>query len=210
VAAAHARLLKDASIQFHPYVDRAPAVLSLLRVLAPLLKALGPFGGWIVFGGLIIALGALFYPLVQRLLQSSPSKPSSVNLTGALAPPSRARARALLEEADRLAAEGQFGEAARILLARSIQDVEAQRPKSIPKSATAREIARLPVLTEDARVCFSGIASAAESFAFAGKPMDQSTFDRCRTLYADFALPTVWSTANPRTRGGGADGVSAP
>jgi hypothetical protein len=42
--------------------------------------------------------------------------------------PDRAAAIALLEEADRLAAEGRYGEAAHLLLQRSVHHIAAARP----------------------------------------------------------------------------------
>ena len=57
--------------------------------------------------------------------------------------PTEAKAKALLEEADRLAAQGRFDEAAHTLLYRSIEDIEDRLPRSIRKAQTSREIAGL-------------------------------------------------------------------
>jgi hypothetical protein len=208
IAAAHALLLRDASIQFHAAAPGPPAppwwlgplrrvFKALAQLLAPAFRALSPFGVWILVLVLVLLLIALLTPLTRRWLRSRAPAPSALELQAGLAPPSLARAQALLEDVDRLAAEGRFGEAARALLQRSIQDVEAQRPRSVPRSATAREIARLPTLSPEAQTCFSGIALAVERFAFAGQAMDKTAFEACRALYAEFALPALWREAAP-------------
>jgi len=107
--------------------------------------------------------------------------------------PEPARARALLEEADRLAALGHFEEAARTLLHRSIEEIEQRAPQSIRKAQTAREIARLPILPETVRTAFAPITRAVEQSWFGGRKLDSEGYQVCRKAYADFALAESWT-----------------
>ena len=80
-----------------------------------------------------------------------------------------AKAEALLEEADRLAAEGRFDEAAHTLLYRSIEDIEKRLPRSIRKAQTSREIAGLAALPAAVRSAFAPITRAVEQSWFGGQ-----------------------------------------
>ena len=76
--------------------------------------------------------------------------------------PVRGEALALLEDADRLAGEGRFGEAAHLLLRRSVHQIAEARPDWLLPASTAREIASLPMLSERARAAFGTIAARVE------------------------------------------------
>ena len=67
-------------------------------------------------------------------------------------------ARALLAEADALAAEGRFAEAVHLLLYRSVEDIEGRRPGLVKPAMTSRDLAEaqdLPTIARDAfsRIC---------------------------------------------------------
>ena len=64
--------------------------------------------------------------------------------------PQEARARLLLAQADELAAQGLYAEAAHHLLLHSIQDVEDHRPRAIRPALTARDIAAPGAVAADA------------------------------------------------------------
>jgi len=102
--------------------------------------------------------------------------------------PTATRARALLEEADRLASEGRYSEAVRVLLHRSIEDIERAFPVTISPAQTSREIARLEPLSAQGRDVFTGIAQAVETSLFGGRALDAARFAECRAAYASFAL----------------------
>ncbi|MEH6758526.1 MAG: hypothetical protein V7676_13590 [Parasphingorhabdus sp.] len=106
--------------------------------------------------------------------------------------PDQAEARQLLEEADALAGQGQFEEAAHLLLFRSIEDIEKRRPDLLRPSNTAREIERFDSLPEPARAMFTVIAGHVERGIFATTPIGEEGWTASREAYGAFALPETW------------------
>ena len=102
--------------------------------------------------------------------------------------PDRAATLALLEDADRLAAEGRFDEATRLLLQRSVAHIADARPAWVEPSSTARELAALPALPEAARNAFRVIAERVERSLFALRALSRDDWDAARAAYAEFAL----------------------
>ena len=107
--------------------------------------------------------------------------------------PSAEVVRVLLDEADRLAAEGRYAEAIHVLLYRSIQDISRARPDAVRLSLTSREIARAPSLGERTRVAFGKIARAVERTHFAGRPASRADYDAARAVYAELVSPPAAS-----------------
>lgn len=190
--AAHARLLRDGGVQFELAQPQDP-LGPWLAYLAPVLKVIGPGLGWFLLAVLLLVPLFGVYLLVRSLLKQAPVKPSSGPELRSEDRPEPLRARAFLEEADRLASQGRFGEAVRVLLHRSLDDIRDRRPRALPKSSTAREIAVSPDLSAEARICFGEIAAAVEVFAFAGRAVTAPVWERCRAAYARFALPELWT-----------------
>ena len=161
----------------------------LRSLFEPLGKALGM--SWPVVEKLLIALailGVLFllWRLVLEPLLERRRKPR-------LEPepewaPVRAQAVALLADADRLAAEGRYGEAARLLLQRSVHHIAEAQPDWLLPATTAREIAILPRLPSRAREAFGVIAARVERSLFALRDLDAADWQAARSAYADFAL----------------------
>jgi hypothetical protein len=102
--------------------------------------------------------------------------------------PDTGEARALLDDADRLAAEGRFDEATHLLLVRSIGQIAAARPDLLEPSSTAREIARLTALPDAARLAFTVIAERVERSLFALRRLSADDWRAARSAYAEFAL----------------------
>jgi hypothetical protein len=102
--------------------------------------------------------------------------------------PDRADALALLEEADQLAGEGQFGAAVHLLLLRSVGQIGAARPEWLVPASTARDIAALPGLPERARNAFAVMAGRVERSLFARRTLAMDDWQAARGAYADFAL----------------------
>lgn len=102
--------------------------------------------------------------------------------------PDRAATLALLDDADRLAAEGRFDEATRLLLQRSVGHIAAARPDWVEPSSTARELAALPALPDRARDAFGVIAERVERSLFALRTLDRPDWEAARGAYAEFAL----------------------
>jgi hypothetical protein len=106
-----------------------------------------------------------------------------------------ARARALLSDADRLAAEGRFAEAVHLLLFRSIEDIDAKRPDAVKPALTSRDILTLSALPAAARRALGRLVAAVEWSYFAGRPVDATVFSECRRAYEEFAFPDSWAEA---------------
>lgn len=195
----------QADIQFAPVAPTKPPepspwlkwlgemLQSALKAIADLLRPLGEMLGlsWPVFQKILIALaalGALFLLwrlVVQPLLawNSRPRAKAEPEWT-----PDRAAAVALLEDADRLAAAGRYGEAAHLLLQRSVHHIAEARPDWLLPASTAREIAVLPMLPRRAREAFSKIAVRVERSLFALRDLDAADWHAAREAYATFAL----------------------
>ncbi|MCJ2180427.1 hypothetical protein [Novosphingobium album (ex Hu et al. 2023)] len=206
--AAHDRAASDweavrhaADIQFTPLpAAKAPAVphvpewlKALGRFLEWLFGPLGRFFGmsWPVFQWVLIGLAVLLAAfLLWRLL--GPAVAQWLRRRGeeeetAQWAPTRAEAAALLEDADRLAGEGCFGEAVHLLLRRSVGHIRDAQPDWLMPASTAREIAVLPMLPEAGRKAFAAIATRVERSLFALRDLDAQDWAAARAAYADFA-----------------------
>ncbi len=188
----------SSDIQFAPLPPiQPPQTPDWLRLLGEWLRWLfEPVGralglSWPVLEKIFIALALLgvlllLWRLVVQPLLRRRRKPGAP-IADAWAP-GRAHAAALLEDADRLAAEGRFGEAAHLLLQRSVYHIAVARPAWLHPASTAREIAALPLLSERARAAFAVIAARVERSLFALRELDAGDWQAARGAYADFAL----------------------
>ena len=104
-------------------------------------------------------------------------------------------ARALLSEADALAAEGRFAEAVHLLLYRSVADIEGRRPGLVKPALTSRDLAEARDLPGVARDAFSRIARAVEISLFGGRSLDAGAWQQCRSAYAELTVPKNWARA---------------
>ncbi|NYF30452.1 MULTISPECIES: DUF4129 domain-containing protein [Sphingopyxis] len=104
-------------------------------------------------------------------------------------------ARALLAEADALAAEGRFAEAVHLLLYRSVEDIEGRRPGLVKPAMTSRDLAEANDLPSVARGAFSRIARAVEISLFGGRLIDAGAWEQCRSAYAELTVPKNWARA---------------
>ncbi len=191
IAAAHGAMLHDNQLQFH-FSESTPAERpQWLSSLGDFIRGISPFLGYVFWGGVAIIVLVIAYALVTEIRRRMPSRTEKAAPAPQPAPdyrPTPVRARALLEEADRLAAEGRYGEAVRVLLHRSVEDFESVLKIAIGPALTSREIARLDRLSSQGRTTFSGIAAAVEQSLFAGQTLNATHYTECRQAYASFAL----------------------
>ncbi|WP_232332913.1 hypothetical protein [Novosphingobium aquimarinum] len=160
----------------------------LESVFGPIGKALGAAAEpvkWILIAlGFTLLLLALWRLVLAPLLERwRMSEPETEDWT-----PGARDAAALLEEADRLAAEGRYGEAAHLLLQRSVEHIAEARPEWLLPASTAREISAFPMLSERARGAFAIIAGRVERSAFAQRELDARDWQAARGAYSQFAL----------------------
>nr|WP_220129698.1 hypothetical protein [Sphingomonas chungangi] len=106
--------------------------------------------------------------------------------------PDVAPVRALLEEADALAAAGRYAEAARLILLRSVEDIMKRRPGLVRPATTSRDLAATPEIPLAARPAFASIANVVEISLFADRGATAEAWTRARNAYADFALAGNW------------------
>jgi hypothetical protein len=189
----HRDLLLDSTLQFafeQPEAPQPPP--SWLEPLARLIEFLAPYMTYIFWAGVAVVAAMIVYAVATELIRRLPregSEPRPEPETPvAEFRPAAERARALLEEADRLASEGRYGEAARVLLHRSIEDMDAAFPATIAPSMTSREISMLAYLSGQGRATFVKIAQAVEFSLFAGRALSAEQFAECRRAYQSFAL----------------------
>jgi hypothetical protein len=187
----------SADIQYAPLPPTPPPqVPDWLKRLGEWLDAIfGPLGRWLglswpvfekVLAGLaVLALAALVVILLRRWLASRRPRPAAPPPAWT---PDRGEALALLDEADRLAAAGDYAEAVHLLLRRSVGQIAAARPEWIAPASTAREIAALAHLPEGARRAFALIAERVERSRFALRALAGEDWQAARTAYAEFAL----------------------
>lgn len=189
-AAAHQALLGDRTIQFDlPRVEIQPPPEWLshgLGAFGPVMQALF----WVIAAALVLlvvylivrwALGADW----RRRRQGDEDDAESWR-------PAEAPARQLLGEADALAGQGLFSEAARLLLFRSIEDIDKRRPDLVRPALTSRDIAGLPAIPHRPRSAFSRIAMLVERSLFAARPLAEADWRDCRSAYEDFAFADGW------------------
>jgi len=198
VDAAHRAVRGDSSIQFDLPWYQADPVNPPPRWLIDLFKALGRFvdwvgGGWyvlmwIAIAAVVIAILLALFPaarewLAARLLRRAEPAPEAPRWA-----PEAGAARALLDEADRLAAAGRYAEAVRLILHRSIEDIEKWRGDSLRPSLTSRDIAAFESLPDAARAVFRRIVADVERSLFGGSALGEPDWTRARADYAGFAL----------------------
>lgn len=197
VHAAWTTIRADPSIQFdlpqklpEPR-DPPPAWLEpVLRTIGNVVEWIG--GGWRVILWIIaiVIVAALLFALVPSLRAWIAEKLGRNRMVGD-APvwtPTETRARALLEDADALAAAGRYDEAVHLLLFRSIDDIVAWRGDVVRPADTSRDIARADALPPHARGVFAGIVAAVERSLFGGRALGVDDWQRARADYAGFAL----------------------
>jgi hypothetical protein len=216
--AAHKALRADPSVQFDlPPVkppDPPPRWLKdffdwLGEVFEPVGRALdwlasfipdAPYARIILWLVIVLAIAGVIALLWERYRSGEWRMPVLRRATIADAPepeewiPDQAAARSWLEEADALAAQGRFGEAAHHLLFRSIQDIERRRPKLVRPALTAREIGDADAIPPAARTLFSDIATSVERSLFGGRTLGEREWLTARAAYDGFALPKSWQS----------------
>lgn len=196
-------LRADSDIQFAPVSPPAPAETPdwlrelgefLGRLFSPIGDALSALGRALGMSGqavmwLVIAIGvAIVLFLAWRLLSPLRLRRREAEQAAPEWTPDAGEAMALLEDADRLAAEGRYDEATHLLLKRSVGQIAEARPDLLEPSSTAREIAELPALPQAARGAFATIADRVERSLFALRSLSAEDWHAARAAYAEFAL----------------------
>ncbi|MEE4206576.1 MAG: hypothetical protein V2I39_09790 [Erythrobacter sp.] len=197
-----ADLRADSDIQFAPVdipeiPDREPnwfdrALESVFEFLAMIIQPVAQFvfHFWWIFAVAFAALALFFLVRLYGPLARG-ERTARRRIAAGSTPdwrPEERESLALLEDADRLAAEGRFDEATHLLLKRSVGQIAAARPDWVEPSSTARELAALPALPETARAAFRVVAERVERSLFALSSLEKADWEAARAAYAEFAL----------------------
>jgi len=216
-AAAHAALRADTSVQFTLTRAAPPPkppewltqVLEwLAHVLQPVARLLGwisrqmpqaPYARiflWTLIAALVVLLGWVVYQRIRHGEWRWPHRRRTRQTEPVTSDPDwhpeAAPAQAWLREADRLAADGRYAEAAHVLLIRSIDDIARRRPRTVRPALTSRELSEADAVPPAARRLFAGIAALVERSLFGARAVDASDWASARAAYQDFALPQAW------------------
>ena len=215
--AAHAALKADPSVQFTlqraPPPAKPPLWLEQLgkwleSVFAPVVRFFAWIDSWfprwpyarIFLWAVLIVLVATFAWVVYQRIRSGEWRLPRFRRSMLVAPepeaetwtPDAAPAREWLREADAMAAEGRYAEAARHLLFRSIDDIARRRPRLVRPALTSRELSASDAIPTSARTLFTDIARLVERSLFGGRPVGLDDWTSARAAYADFALSATW------------------
>jgi hypothetical protein len=196
--AAHADLIADPAIQFElrpvempsaPYRKEQPVQGGASTMPA---GEAGPVALAIFWIVIALAAAGLIYLILARLAGWRISRQGAE----AEAEPEwrieEAPARRLLDDADVLAAEGRYSEAAHLLLQRSIAEIDRRRPAAIRKALTSRDIAGLPAIPPSPAAAFRAIVAMVERSLFGARALDASDWRDCRAAYERFAFAREW------------------
>ena len=197
---AHETVRKDTSLQFEfsetePLEPPPSWLVDFFDFIAGIFRSLGPVINFVFWVGLILICAAIAFLVGRYFWRQYTGDRSSDKADPApeLYRPAPAFVRSLLEDADRLAREGDYAAAVHVILFRSIEDIQQRRPHSVRESFTSREIAGLDILPTLARREFSNIAATVERSRFAGKNIDAALFAQCRASYVSFADAEGWA-----------------
>ena len=190
MAAAHRAFLQAPDLQREfPHMPPPRPPPAWLETLAHALSAAGPVLKIVFWAAVAAGVAGLLWVIVRDLPFAAAlrRKPKPGATPGVWRPEAEA-ARALLEDADRLAEGGRFADAIHLLLFRSIDDIAARRPGAVRAALTSRDIVEAAPLSDAGRRAFRVIAEAVERSFFAGRPAARADFERCRGQYEAFAL----------------------
>ncbi|CAN7631210.1 DUF4129 domain-containing protein [Phenylobacterium sp. LjRoot225] len=189
LAAAHRAFMQARGLQHDftavPAPKPPPAwiaqLIEALTTAAPVLKI-------VFWAGVALGAAALLWVIVRDLPFARGRRRRKPAVASIDWRPEAGAARPLLDDADRLAQSGLFGDAIHLLLFRSIEDIGAKRPEAVRAAFTSRDIVEAAPLSEDGRSAFRLITEAVERSFFGGRPAAADDFNRCRRQYEAFAL----------------------
>lgn len=194
VAQAHAKMLADKTLQFDfPEIAR-PRPPAWAESFAEFLQAIAPILGYLFWAALALVVIVILVLIARSIIARQgggkpPPKPGRMPTYDLR--PTAEQARVLLADADALAAQGQFAEAAHLLLLRGVQDIRDRLPGRVQPSLTSRDIAALPELPDAASAAFAAIAAVVERSLFGGRDVAADDWGLCRRTYESFAFRGV-------------------
>lgn len=193
LAEAHRQLLADGSIQTELKPFQMPEIPGWLIWLGDFLEKAGPVIKVIFWAAVACLVLGLLYLLARWLEARGFSWRNAAEVEKAEEwRPQESQARALLEEADALAAAGRYAEAAHLLLFRSIEEIDSRRPDLVRPALTSRDIAGAPAIPPGPKRAFAGIVMQVERSLFGGRSLGEPDWRGCRAAYEEFAFASEW------------------
>ncbi len=194
VAKAHEALRARADIQFEMAAAKPPEVPEWMRWLGKQLAQLAPVAPWIFWTCVAIGAAIILYLIVTAILRWLPSRDTAAAAEPDVAEwrPTEKAARALLADAEALASQGRFEEAVHLLLQRSLEDIQRNRPRLLRPALTSREIAGADWMPGIVRRAFTAMAAPVERSLFGGRSLARADWEEARAAYGEFALPGAW------------------
>ncbi len=150
--------------------------------------------GRVLFWGLLLAGGALLaYRLILeggRLIRRGPALKATEE-NGPARPAARGRQRegGALEEADRLARQGRFGDAMHTLLLAGLDDLRRRQAAALAPSLTSREILAIAGLSAEVKAALAPMVNLVELEHFGGRPSGAPEYQTCRENFQRLATP---------------------
>ena len=175
-----------------PHYEPPNWLASLAKAIASFFKTFGPYGTYLFWGLISLALAAILFFILRQLGYVNWQRRKKEEAVVDEWQPGEAPARKLLAEADVLAADGKFEEAAHLLLLRSFEDIDARRPTLLKPAITSREMAQSQGIPPTAREMFGTIARHVEACLFGNATLDASGWAVCRDAYKRFAISSEW------------------
>jgi hypothetical protein len=191
---AHAQLRADSSIQFDMTGFEPKPPPAWLKDLIEAIGAASPFLKLLFWAALAAAVAWLLLAIARRVRDGEWSwrRRPPVGEPVEDWRPEEAPARALLHEADALAAAGRYDEAAHLLLFRSIEDIDRRRPDLVKPALTSRDIATAPTLPAGPKTAFGEIVMMVERSLFGRRSLGEGDWRTCRAAYEQFAFASAW------------------
>ena len=190
-AEAHRRLLEQKAIQFDMQPVARPSPPAWLKPLGEFIGAISPLLQILFWAGVAALVVFLVLAIARRVEDGEWSwrrKKAAAPERAESWRPEEAPARALLREADALAAAGRYAEAVHLLLFRSIEEIDRRRPELVRPALTSRDIAGAPALPSGPKGAFATIVMAVERSLFGGRPVGETDWNSCRSAYQEFAF----------------------
>lgn len=193
LARLHGELVRRNDLQFAFPEAEVPRPPAWADWLVRLFEAIGPFLKVLFWAGLAIGAALIVAVAAREIAATYKRRKAGLAVAPVDWAPEPAKAQALLEDADRLAAEGRYDEAVHLLLFRSIDELAGRRPQDVRPALTSRDIAQIAAMPGPARSAFTRIAQVVEKSFFGGRPVGAGEFGECRRAYEAFAFAEGWS-----------------
>ena len=190
ISQAHARLLRDETVQFRFPSASPPAKPPAPPNLPPI--HIGDWLFWVVIAIVGVMLSAVLVqavrnrglPSLRKAGTIAPGDPEAAHQP--LAVPASA-----LADADALAWSGEYGAAVHALLLRGIGALQQRYPRTLEPAHTSRDIASLGALPPALRSAFATIAERTERAVFARRALGREDWEACRATYARLLDPAA-------------------